>query len=117
MTRSPSATTRVLFICSKNQWRSPTAEEVFAAHPGIECTSAGLRLDAEVPLSAELVAWADLLFVMEKRHKTKLTEQFQPQLLGKRVVCLNIPDRYRFMDPALVALLLRKVTPHLPQAA
>jgi predicted protein tyrosine phosphatase len=109
--------TRVLFICSKNQWRSPTAEAVFAAHPGIECTSAGLRLDAEVPLSAELVDWADLLFVMEKAHKTKLSERFKPHLLGKRVVCLNVPDRYRFMDPALVALLLRKVTPHLPQAA
>jgi predicted protein tyrosine phosphatase len=36
-------------------------------------------------------------------------------LKGKRVVCLNIPDNYRFMDPQLVKLLRVKVAPHLPQ--
>jgi predicted protein tyrosine phosphatase len=51
---------------------------------------------------------------MEKQHKTKLSAQFQAQLGGKRVVCLNIPDNYRFMDAALVKLLRVRVTPFLP---
>lgn len=104
---------KVLFICGKNKWRSPTAEQVFSEHPNIECTSAGLSHDAEVPVSAELVEWAELIFVMEKQHKSKLSVQFKPQLLGKRIVCLNIPDNYKFMEPALVKLLESKVTPFL----
>ena len=106
---------KILFICGKNQWRSPTAEQVFAEYPGIECASAGLSHDAETPLCIELVEWAELLFVMEAKHKSNLSARFKPHLLGKRVVCLNIPDNYRFMEPTLVKLLQSKVTPHLPQ--
>lgn len=105
---------RVLFLCSLNRWRSPTAEQIFAEHPAIECASAGLNHGAENPLTPELVEWADLIFVMERQHKAKLSNEFQPWLRGKRVVCLNIPDRYPFMDPALVKLLLAKVSGFLP---
>ena len=105
---------KVLFICGKNKWRSPTAEQVFSERPGVQCTSAGLSHDAEVPVSAELVEWAELIFVMEKQHKSKLSAQFKSQLQGKKVVCLNIPDNYKFMEPALVKLLEGKVTPFLP---
>lgn len=108
---------KVLFICGKNKWRSPTAEQIFSAHPRIECTSAGLSHDAEVPVSSEVVEWADLILVMEKQHKSKLAAQFKPQLQGKKVVCLNIPDNYKFMEPALVKLLESKVTPFLPVVA
>jgi predicted protein tyrosine phosphatase len=113
----PARMTRVLFLCGKNQWRSPTAEQVFAEHPGIECASAGLSHDAQTPVSIELVEWAEVIFVMEKQHKARLSARFKPQLAGKRVVCLGIPDRYRLMDPALVTLLKTKVGPHLPSAA
>jgi predicted protein tyrosine phosphatase len=106
--------TRVLFLCGKNRWRSPTAEQIFARHSEIECASAGLSRDAENPLTAELVEWADLIFVMEREHQTKLSARFKPSLTGKKVVCLNIPDRYRYMEPALIALLQSKVTPFLP---
>lgn len=105
----------VLFICSKNRWRSPTAEQLFADRPGIECASAGLSLDAEVLLSTELVEWAELIFVIEKKHKSRLSAQFKPHPSGKHVVCLNIADNYKFMEPALVKLLTGKVTPYLPQ--
>jgi predicted protein tyrosine phosphatase len=108
---------RILFICSMNRWRSPTAEEVFAEHPGVECASAGLNHGADNPLTPELIEWAELIFVMEREHKTKLAKAFKPYLSGKRVVCLNIPDNYKFMDPALVKLLRSKVTPLLAYAA
>jgi len=105
----------VLFICGKNKWRSPTAEQIFAEHPGVACSSAGLSHDAEVPLSAELLEWAELIFVMEREHKAKLSARFKENLGSKRVVCLGIPDNYKFMEPALVNLLHRKVLPHLPR--
>lgn len=103
----------VLFVCSQNRLRSPTAEQVFSTYTQVEVASAGLNHDAEVPLGSELVAWADLIFVMEKTHRDKLMRNFIPQLRGKRVVCLDIPDDYDYMEPALVELLKRKVLPYL----
>jgi predicted protein tyrosine phosphatase len=104
----------VLFICSQNRLRSPTAEQVFADWPGIETQSAGLGHDADVPVSPELLAWADMIFVMEKVHRNRLSKKFGQQLGGKRVICLDIPDDYDFMDPLLVQLLRQKVTRFLP---
>jgi predicted protein tyrosine phosphatase len=107
-------TRHVLFICSQNRLRSPTAEQVFADWPGLETASAGVLADADVPVSPELLQWADLIFVMERAHRTRLSSRYRPWLNGTRVVCLDIPDDYDFMAPALVALLKKKVTPHLP---
>ena len=108
--------TTVLFVCGRNKWRSPTAEQVFSTFPYIECASAGLDHDSDTLVTAELVEWAELIFVMEREHSRKLSAKFKPHLQGKRVVCLDIPDRYKFMDPDLVALLKAKVTGHLPHA-
>jgi predicted protein tyrosine phosphatase len=106
------AVRRVLFLCSRNRLRSPTAEQVFASDPGLEVTSAGLASDADQPCTAELVEWAELIFVMEKAHRRKLSAQFRRHLRA-RVVCLDIPDVYDFMDPELVRVLQAKVKPHL----
>ena len=105
---------RLLFICGRNRWRSPTAEQVFSEYPGLECSSAGLNHDAENPLTPQLVEWADLIFVMERAHKARLSARFQEHLRGKRVICLDIPDNYRFMDSTLIKLLKTKVGRHLP---
>lgn len=103
---------RVLFLCSRNRLRSPTAEQVFGDWPGIEVASAGLSSDADEPCTAELVEWADLIFVMEKSHRRKLARQFG-RLVTARVVCLDIPDDHDFMAPALVGLLRARVPRHL----
>ncbi|WP_210712106.1 MULTISPECIES: low molecular weight protein tyrosine phosphatase family protein [Pseudomonas] len=104
----------VLFVCSQNKLRSPTAEQVFADWPGIETASAGLNHDAQVPLGPELVHWAGLIVVMETRHREKLRKRFKAQLNNQQIVCLNIPDDYDFMDPELIQLLRQKVPPFLP---
>jgi predicted protein tyrosine phosphatase len=99
----------VLFICSMNRWRSPTAEQVFANYPGIETASAGLNSDAENVVTADLVAWAEIIFVMEKKHRSRLQQTFKAQIKKARVICLDIPDDYKFMDPELVRLLEARV--------
>lgn len=106
--------TRVLFICAKNRLRSPTAEQVFASWPGVETDSAGVNHDADVPVGPEQLRWADLIFVMERRHQAKLRQNFRAALAGKRVVVLGIPDDFAYMDPALVALLEARVARYLP---
>ena len=96
---------RILFVCSQNKLRSPTAEHVFATCPDIECASAGTNNDAENPLTAELVDWAQVIVVMEKQHRTKVSMRFRKNLAGKRIVCLDILDDYVFMQAELVRLL------------
>ena len=102
-----------LFICSANRLRSPTAEQVFAQWPGVETDSAGLSNDAVSVLSPDQIGWADIIFVMEKAHRSKLSKRFKRHLGGKRVICLDIPDDYAFMDPGLVRLLEAKAGPFL----
>lgn len=103
----------ILFICGKNRRRSPTAEQIFAGHPGIEVASAGVSADADVMVTSDLIEWADTIFVMEKVHRTKLSARFKPNLKGTKIVCLDIPDRYGFMDPELIAQLRSKVGRHI----
>ena len=54
--------------------------------------------------------WADIIFVMERAHRAKLQRRFKPHLKRARVICLDIPDDYTFMQPELVALLEKKVS-------
>lgn len=99
----------VLFICSQNKLRSPTAENIFSDKDGFEVLSAGLNNDAEVPLTPSLVEWADTIFVMENAHKNKLQKKFRKYINKQRVICLNIPDEYEFMDPELIEVLKQRI--------
>jgi predicted protein tyrosine phosphatase len=101
----------ILFICGANRLRSPTAEQVFSRCPNIETDSAGLNAEADVRVSPEQIEWADIIFVMEKSQRVKLAKQFRKFLSGKRVVCLDIPDKYTYMQAELVTLLEKKVGP------
>lgn len=103
----------LLFICTQNKLRSPTAENVFAVYSGIETDSAGLGNDANVPLSPEQIEWATMIFVMEQTHRKKLSQKFRPHLKDKQIICLGIPDEYNFMQPELIELLKKKVEPFL----
>lgn len=105
---------KILFVCSQNRLRSPTAEQVFASRRDLEVDSAGTNNDADNPLTAELVRWADVIVVMEKIHRRKVQQRFRSSLHGKRMICLDIPDDYTFMDPALVTLLHARLGRHLP---
>ena len=104
---------KLLFICSANQMRSPTAEAVFSKDEEIEAASAGINPDAQTPVSADLVEWADVVVAMEQVHKDHLQEQFGYLLRRKRLAVLDIPDRYAYMDPELVRLLREKIEPQL----
>ncbi|MBO2569881.1 low molecular weight protein tyrosine phosphatase family protein [Shewanella algae] len=103
----------LLFVCSENRLRSPTGEEVFSAFEGIYAIGAGTNADADTVVSGDLIQWADFIFVMEKSHKIKVAKKFKELLKGKKLVCLDIPDNYQRMDPALVTLLKNKVAQHV----
>ena len=66
--------------------------------------SAGLDKSSREQVTPELLEWADLIFVMERAHRNKLAKKFRGYLKHQRVVCLNIPNEYPYMDPRLVRL-------------
>lgn len=103
--RRDDARLNVLFVCSRNRWRSPTAEQVWRRHPRVNARSAGTSAGARHPVSAADLAWADVVIVMEDKHRSRLLAGFRALLAHKPVHVLDIPDDYPFMDPDLVELL------------
>lgn len=105
---------RILFVCTANIDRSPTAESLYAGDPRYEVLSAGTAPFAMVPLSQRILEWADRIFVMSERedhHKTDIERRF-PEL-ALRIVDLDVEDRWYRGDPELVKILLERLTPHL----
>jgi predicted protein tyrosine phosphatase len=100
---------KILFICSENRLRSPTAEAVFSRYDNVEAISAGTNKDCKTPVSGDLIEWADAILVMENSHRNKIAKRFPDLLRGKKLAVLNIPDVYPFMDPLLVELLENRV--------
>ena len=104
---------RILFICSQNYLRSPTAETVFKGKENLEVRSAGMDSNAVSVVTDEILQWAHYIFVMEKAHRDTLQKKYSKAITGKRLVCLDIPDEYDYMDPELVMLLESRVTRYL----
>ena len=103
----------LLFICSRNQWRSPTGEKVFAKINGIITRSAGTSPNAKRTVSTNDISWATYIFVMESKHKQRLIAKFTGLLQYKKITVLDIPDEYQFMDPELVTILEQSIEPLL----
>jgi predicted protein tyrosine phosphatase len=103
----------LLFVCSRNQWRSPTAEALYRNHSEYQARSAGTASSARIRLSAKLIQWADIIFVMEHRHKQIVQQQFNNELSGKRLIVLDIADEYTYMDPELIEMIRSRVDSEL----
>jgi predicted protein tyrosine phosphatase len=104
---------KLLFICSKNQWRSPTAELLFKNHAVHQARSAGTSEKARIKVNEKFVLWADVVFVMEHRHKELLKQRFSGSITGKRLIVLDIPDNYLFCDEELIEILKGKLAEFL----
>jgi predicted protein tyrosine phosphatase len=100
----------ILFICSGNRDRSPTAEKIWEKEESFSVMSAGTSKDAEHEVTIDDIQWADIIFVMEKKHKERIVAKFPRVLKYKRVYILDIPNNYEFMDSKLVDLLQSKVS-------
>lgn len=92
----------VLFVCSKNQWRSPTAEKIFRDYPSIKVRSAGVASSARHQINGRDIEWADVIMVMENKHLQRLRADYASLVKYKQVHILDIPDEYTYMDPDLV---------------
>jgi predicted protein tyrosine phosphatase len=110
------ARTKILFVCSRNKRRSLTAETIFKGEPAWDVRSAGTEEGARIKVTAGQLGWADVLVVMEKRHKERLRQRFPEEFNAKPCVCFFIADEYEFMDPGLIEVLREKMREHFPEA-
>ena len=105
----------LLFVCSMNKWRSPTAEAIFKNHPVYHAKSAGVSESARTRISEKLITWADQIFVMEKEHKRRIMDRYGASLHDKPIIVLDIADDYQYMDPELIEVIKLSVRPYLEQ--
>lgn len=103
----------LLFVCSQNYLRSPTAADLFATRPGVVTRSAGTDMHAVKSITADDIAWADMVFAMEQKHKKRLVDRFPDLCRTRAIYVLGIPDQYERDDPQLIDLLRRRVEPLL----
>ena len=100
----------LLFICSGNVNRSPTAESLFLNSSIYEAKSGGTDQNAVVRVSQALIDWADVVFVMSEKEDGHLTFIENNFSVKDKLVCdLDIPDNYDRDDPELIGLLRKKI--------
>ena len=104
---------RILFVCSRNRWRSPTAEEIYRGRIGFEVRSAGTEPSARVRVTLDDIRWAQKIFVMERKHKERIVERFSRELGRKEIIVLDIEDEYQFMDEELIDMIKVSVDSYL----
>ena len=107
---------RVLFLCRHNRMRSPTAERVFQKRVDLEVRSAGTARDALARVNSHMLDWADDIFIMDDQQRRSLRRRFSGHPALGRLICLDIPDEFTFLQPELIALLEHQTLPHLPAA-
>lgn len=101
----------LLFVCKENMERSPTAKELFQNIAGIQVDSAGTSTNARVLITKDMIDWADIIFVMEEKNKQAIV-QIDP-LAERKIVVLDIPDRFRRNQSELIELLEDRVRPYI----
>lgn len=104
---------KLLFLCSRNKWRSHTAEKIFHGINGHEVRSAGTENNARIKVTCGHIGWADMIFVMEKKHMRRIQEKFGDTLRNKKVYILDISDDYTFMDEELIEILRSRVSEYI----
>jgi len=108
-----STNKKLLFVCSRNKFRSLTAEKLLEKSPGYDVRSVGTQPDARIVVTEGHLGWADIIFCMEKSHVNRLRRKFPEALREKQLVCLHIPDDYEFMHPDLIDELHAKLAPYI----
>lgn len=95
---------KVLFVCSAGILRSATAARIYAKK--FNTRSAGTEEYALIPLTHELILWADEIVFVNPENYWKAQTAF-PAIrmdsdLGHKVKVLQIPDDFNHMHPTLI---------------
>ncbi|MEN0054141.1 MAG: protein tyrosine phosphatase [Mucilaginibacter sp.] len=99
------------FHLQQKPMAKPTAEVLFKNHPLHTAGSAGTSDKARIRVNRKMIDRADLIFVMERKHKQILIQRFD--VTDKKLIVLDIEDNYQLNDPELVELLKEALQKYL----
>lgn len=71
---------------------------MYANDPRFEARSAGTLAARRHEVSGEDLEWADLIVVMEERHRRAILRGFPEVTDNTEIVVLGIPDVYQYMS-------------------
>lgn len=100
----------ILFVCNQGKYRSKTAQDLFSNKHNTN--SAGIFSD-ENPLTKNKINEADIIFTMEDIQREEIAKRFPKEYMMKKIICLNIPDIYRYNDKKLIDQLNKEVKRNL----
>lgn len=100
----------ILFVCRANLQRSPTAEDIVKRRAGSEMKvkSAGISTNANTRITAELLEWADYIYVMMEGIKKRIRSEFPNPAEEDKIKVLGIKDRYIRGEERLKRRLLQE---------
>lgn len=111
-----SSRKRWLFVCSAGLLRSPTGAAV-ATEMGVNARSCGSSSYALIPLSVNLIMWAQKIFFVNKENYIDAKIEFEGSAyeydLDEKAVVLDILDIYHAYDPKLVAMFQEELNKHI----
>lgn len=103
----------LLFVCSRNKWRSLTAETLYKNSAEYNVKSAGTEDSARIKINSKWIVWAEVIFVMEKKHREKLISKFPAETSNKEIIILDILDNYKYMDEELIMEIKTSIAAYL----
>lgn len=98
----------ILVVCGRNKIRSKTAEYIFKNDNRINIRSVGLSESSERKINIRDIEWADLILVMENKHKLRIIDSYK-NIETLKIKVLGIKDRYSYLDKELGELLKSKI--------
>jgi predicted protein tyrosine phosphatase len=104
----------ILFVCSANKQRSKTAEDYFSlSFKDLNFKSAGTNIklcnkEGTNPLDMEMLDWADLVLVMENKHKEIINKNTGSKY-KKKIMVLDVQDIYKYYQKELLEILEIKI--------
>jgi predicted protein tyrosine phosphatase len=104
---------KILFVCGRNQWRSPTAERIYRNDDRVAVRSAGCASTSPRTVTRDDLDWADLVLVMDRSYAERIKAQFPGLADFPPMESLEIPDDYALMDKELIDLISSGTEPYI----
>lgn len=101
---------RILFVCSMGILRSATGARLYA--PKYNTRSCGTWGDALIPLTPQLIAWAqEIVFVNDHNYQMAVFEYGENVFKETPTKVLDIPDAFEHMHPELIKAFKEQYEP------
>ena len=95
---------KLLFVCNGNACRSPSFERWFKEHkPQYDIRSAGLYAGYPYQVNADILKWADKIFVMDITQEKFISERYGEYLYKCEVI--GVVDKYIPDSPEIKELI------------